>query len=1617
MQKEREVIVIMKKKTIGAWLVVVMLITQFANGFGFMTKVKADGTENIITSVTMAVYENGTQVTDSVYKLDSEVKVGLTFKLPVTDPETGAHGYKGGDTFVYQLPSQLAIDKNYSGKLFYDGVESGSIGDYTVGTDNKVVLTFNSEIEGLFDVGGTFNVTSKLSSTKVTGTTTQELLFPIAGNLNNTIVIKVHPKGGTSITKDGIPQPQKYNPSSILWTVDVNTVQDEVYKAVVTDSIPTGLELDPSSIKVYKLAVDVQGNASQGAQIGLDQYDASGSTASSLNVKFNNTIKDAYRVTFSTKITNTSAKNFTNTATLTGEGIDKSSSKTVDIVRGAPLKKIATGNFDPVTETIPWEIQFNYNVQTITSANAVLLDYFNDSQVLVEDSVVVYKIKLDQNGNASEDGTLTKGTDYTITTATSTPEGKTGFELKFNNDINSAYKIVYKTKVKDRVYGNTETIRNDVTYNGETKGDQRDIFQQIVKKNFADVDYLNKTVKWTIEVNKDGRVMNDLVLKDTFDNGGLKLSEPINITLTPAMNSADYTITPNGSNYAKGDGFTITFSKPINKPFTVTYTTSFDYYKLQSGATSFKNTAQLDWKDANGKDQSIKGDATFDPRSEVKNNGNKTGSYDVKTKQLTWTVRANYNKRELAAGATLVDTIPAGQKATSVTAVVYKFDYAADGIPVKGALIDASKYDLTVTDKQLTVKFKEQVDYAFQVVFSTEFIDGDVNKGTVKNTATLYDKDNEPVSKPLEATVTIPKGGEYVAKGFTQDNNDQTLLNWKVVINANQSVVKNVKLVDDPSSNQVLLPDSFHLFETTVDQNGNAGTPGNELKKDVDYTLTFKTGTDGKESFELVFLNPNPISKPYILAYQTVVTEAGNNVQVKNAISFSGDGVNRITKPITSDKSIQIVDTSGTGSGVKGSLIVTKTNQAGDEKLKGAEFALSRVIGTELKETQKQTSAADGTLTFTNLKAGKYVLKETKAPAGYSLDSSEIKVTINSSTAVQLTVKNDFFGSLKLTKLDVNDSSKKLEGAVFELYDSKNALVGTKTTDANGELKFTKLKGGEYTLKEKTAPAGYILDTKVINVTIDPSQEKTVTVTNALIPAEVFGSLKLTKVAEQDASKKLKDAEFGLYDSAKKLVASGKTDADGVLEFKSLKLGTYTLKELAAPAGYVLDATEHTVTIDSGVQKVLLPITNKLIPVEVLGSLKVTKVAGEDTNKKLEGAEFGLYDSAKKLVASGKTDTNGVLEFKSLKLGTYTLKELAAPAGYVLDATEHTVTIDSGVQKVLAPITNKLIPVEILGSLKVTKVAGEDTNKKLAGAEFGLYDSAKKLVVSGKTDANGELVFTSLKLGNYILKEITAPEGYVLSTTEHSVTIDSGVQKVLLPITNQKITTPPTEQPATPTPTPTPVTVPTSTPVPTSPPVYYTPTPEPSSIPGVIGTPTPTPSVTPAPTGTPAASSTPGVTATPQVTPAATPAQPGTVSTPTPQATQVTTIEEVPIDGEIPLGGIPSIGEQPAHGTVTITPDGKWTYTPDPGYTGKDKFTIVITDEDGNEEEITIEVGVDEVPKGTVTEPTDKGNNSGLPGKLPQTGEESPLPLYLTGGGLIILGAVLARRFNARKKM
>lgn len=155
----------MKKKTIGAWLVVVMLITQFANGFGFMTKVNADGTEitaPLITSVSLAVYKDSNYtetVTGNVYQLDSYAELNYTWELE------DSHGYSAGSTYRFNLPSQFELFNDLEGELDFEGE---TVANYTVNKEtNEVIFTFNEFITNYDKVGGTFKVQSLLSSKKL----------------------------------------------------------------------------------------------------------------------------------------------------------------------------------------------------------------------------------------------------------------------------------------------------------------------------------------------------------------------------------------------------------------------------------------------------------------------------------------------------------------------------------------------------------------------------------------------------------------------------------------------------------------------------------------------------------------------------------------------------------------------------------------------------------------------------------------------------------------------------------------------------------------------------------------------------------------------------------------------------------------------------------------------------------------------------------------------------------------------------------------------------------------------------------------------------------------------------------------------------------------------------------------------------------------------------------------------------------------------------------------------------------------------------------------------------------------------------------------------------------
>ncbi|MED1039216.1 SpaA isopeptide-forming pilin-related protein, partial [Bacillus mycoides] len=139
-----------------------------------------------------------------------------------------------------------------------------------------------------------------------------------------------------------------------------------------------------------------------------------------------------------------------------------------------------------------------------------------------------------------------------------------------------------------------------------------------------------------------------------------------------------------------------------------------------------------------------------------------------------------------------------------------------------------------------------------------------------------------------------------------------------------------------------------------------------------------------------------------------------------------------------------------------------------------------------------KTTNKDGVVTFENLVPGKYTLEETKAPEGYKAVEVTVKVNVVANEVAKQEVLNEkvkekITGQVEITKIDANDTDKKLEGAVFEIL-KDGIKIDTLTSDKNGKATSKKLEPGDYVLKEVQAPEGYNLSDKGIEFTI--SNEK-----------------------------------------------------------------------------------------------------------------------------------------------------------------------------------------------------------------------------------------------------------------------------------------------------------------------------------------------------------------------------------------------------------------------------------------------------------------------------------------------------------------------------------------------
>ncbi|OAB45946.1 collagen binding domain-containing protein [Paenibacillus glacialis] len=1453
-----------------------------------VTKSVYEITDNLITDVKMydkkplvnetdgSIITQGVEIQTIRPKVEDEVAIIFDWSLL-----SEIHQYDDGSTFTFSLPKEFNIPIELKGTL------TGGVGDYVVSTTGKVTFIFNDAIKGQ-KLNGNFYVWLAFDQSELNDGLEYKIDFTSVGQS----VIDVHfantAKDG--LTKTGKANKNNFNSDEIVWTVDFNQGEKEIKDAVLTDTLPSELTLK-GNIEVRQLVVQIDGTVKEGTTV---------TTEPAFPVHLGD-INKAYRVTYTTSVKAPSTAPFTNRefaneAVLTGNSgtINDTAIGKATVSFNEPLSKSGSNSaYDPITQTITWKVQYNYNQQTIPVTNAWIEDTFDTAKYkLVAGSVKVYQVDINSSGKGVNP-TIIAASEYNLTGVGTGFDN--GFKLKFNNQIDKAYEIEYQTKAINRVYEDT-TVKNKVTmHDGTSKEGEKNINQVIFEKSVSKSDFQKKTIEWKIVLNQDLNTMTDIVITDNYVGKHMKLDpNSIKINGQAIQNSTKFELKAADLNdlaYEKGFTLELKAGESIDSKYVITYTTSFDPTVGMPTNNKYENKATLSWKEPG-----ITPDPTpiteYDyvtPESYTLENGNKKGDYNAKDKTITWMIDVNYNlfdiqdaviKDNYTGDQTFVENSlkvskltldPVNNKVTDVggevTLTEGQFQLNADG---KGFVLDLN----TIGKNAYRITYKTSLDGNYPV------------KGTYSNNATMHDGENGPQRFTKSISVTPKNGGEYINKTGKQKFLGSDIASWTVNINRSQSYVAAGSILTDTlSDKQILLKDSLKLYKTDISPNNSGTINKTNVKVDKnDYDLVVTGNT-----FIITF--KKALNTAYILEYESYInTDTGQRIE--NKVEFAGQSS---TVKGSDSKEGVIVSLAGAGGGAStgiGKIKIVKIDDL-NQPIAGVVFELYNASGTTLLE--KLTTDVNGEVSTTrnykynNTNAGlPYMLKEVSVPSGYLIDpefgapkGKEIKFkdVSNTFTIINETIRQGF----ELTKVDATDSTKKLKGAVFELK-LNGTLIDTLTTNSLGRIAKGDLPSGDYELVEIAAPDFYVVDAKPIAVKIVANQTKVLELDHKNAQG-TDGKLVITKVNAKDQSV-IQGVEFELRDHADVVVAAKTTDINGVIEFTNLPYGPYTVVETKAD-GYVIEVANREVLITKA--ETTLTIENK----ENDRSVKLTKY-NSIRSQKIQGAVFELREETKIFDKDGN-------------------------------------------------FVYKVVP--------------------------GI-DEAKLT-----TDVNGELLLESLVSNKYQLIEIKAPFGYLLDKTPVAFEItDKQTETVLVEKTNNRISTP--VDPSGPT-------------GPGNPGIPVDPTPI------IPVDPTPITPVDPKP-GEPV-DPTPG-----------TPIDPKPVKPVIPDEKVVTT-KETPVKGkvEVPKDTTPKISKQPKNGKVTVDPKGNWVYKPKKDYVGKDSFTIIVTDKDGNEEEVLVEVDVNDIPRGGTDGISENTGKTHSQNTLPQTGESSHLPLQLTGFGFIILGALL----------
>ena len=443
--------------------------------------------------------------------------------------------------------------------------------------------------------------------------------------------------------------------------------------------------------------------------------------------------------------------------------------------------------------------------------------------------------------------------------------------------------------------------------------------------------------------------------------------------------------------------------------------------------------------------------------------------------------------------------------------------------------------------------------------------------------------------------------------------------------------------------------------------------------------------------------------------------------------------------------------------------------------LSGAKFGIYNKSDDKL--VQEQISGEDGLVRFIGIAYGDYLVKEISAPEGYiaSNETIEVKVvengqTINLKNVVNIRIR----GSIELTKSD--NEGNKLAGATFGIYNkSDEKLVQEQISDGNGLVRFDDIPVGEYLVRETKAPTGYLLSDKVISVKVTEQDHNQVLKLENIVNTRVRADIELIK--KDNEGNKLSGATFAIYNKSdenlKKPVQIKTSYRNGIVRFSGIPVGEYLVKEIKAPVGYIASdkVISVKVTEEDHNQVIKLP---HVINTRVRADIELIKKDNE--GNRLSGATFAIYDkSAGRFTKPAQIQTsyrNGIVRFDGIPVGEYLVKETKAPEGYI--ASDKVIFV-----KVTEKDHNQVIKLRDVINTRVRAdielIKKDDEGKRLAGATFAIFDKSdkdcKKPVQIQTSHKKGLVVFEGIPVGKYLVKEIKAPKGYIASDKVISVKV------------------------------------------------------------------------------------------------------------------------------------------------------------------------------------------------------------------------------------------------------